>query len=94
MTYVTGFFLVFAGMLIGYRKKMITIIVTILFAGFLLYSLVGTLSGYNMECGCFGGLVESRFGWSMVIRNAALFMMVVMIYKENNFTRYSKINSI
>jgi len=41
----------------------------ILFWGFFIISVYGTLLGLNSDCGCFGSVMESRVGWGMVVRN-------------------------
>ena len=41
----------------------------ILFLGFFIISVYGTLLGLNSDCGCFGSVMESRLGWGMVVRN-------------------------
>lgn len=44
-----------------------------LFLAFLGFSLYGALAGLQGDCGCFGSLAESYFGWEMVLRNCLLF---------------------
>ena len=47
----------------------------VLFFGFFLVSVYGTLLGLNSDCGCFGSVMESRFGWGMVVRNGVFLGM-------------------
>ena len=56
---------------------------TALFAGFLGVSIYGFTAGWAADCGCFGGLAESSFGWGMVVRNGiflSLSIAVLVIY--------------
>lgn len=53
--------------------------VTILFFCFFAFSVYGTIIGLNNDCGCFGNLVKSEFGWMMIIRNSGLFIIVLLI---------------
>jgi len=50
--------------------------VLVLFSGFFLISIYGTLIGLSSDCGCFGSVIKSRIGWGMVVRNG---MFVVLI---------------
>jgi len=41
----------------------------ILFGSFLGFSIYGWYTGWSVDCGCFGNLVESQIGWRMIFQN-------------------------
>ena len=53
----------------GMYHKSAVISALILFSGFLIISIYGTIIGLNSDCGCFGSVIKSRIGWRMVVRN-------------------------
>ena len=50
-------------------SKFAAISALVLFTGFFLISIYGTITGLNSDCGCFGSVIKSRIGWGMVVRN-------------------------
>lgn len=52
---------------------------TVLFFCFFAFSVYGTASGLNNDCGCFGGAVKSEFGLTMIIRNFVLLTVVILL---------------
>lgn len=59
-------------------KPTVTISATsLLFAGFLGFAIYGFTVGWSGDCGCFGGLAESGFGWGMIFRNGAFLSLSV-----------------
>jgi len=50
-------------------QKFASISALVLFTGFFLISIYGTITGLNSDCGCFGSVIKSRIGWGMVVRN-------------------------
>ena len=62
---------ILTGMLLvtGMYPKLASISALALFFGFFLISIYGTIIGLNSDCGCFGSVIKSRIGWSMVVRN-------------------------
>ena len=50
-------------------KRLTNCSAVILFTGFLIISIYGTIIGLNSDCGCFGSVMESRVGWGIVVRN-------------------------
>jgi len=53
----------------GMYPKFASIAALILFTGFFLISIYGTVIGLSSDCGCFGSVIRSRIGWGMVVRN-------------------------
>lgn len=56
-------------LLLNMWQKQILLIVSILFLCFFLFAVYGTITGISNDCGCFGNVVKSEFGWNMIIRN-------------------------
>lgn len=54
--------------------------VTLLYMVFLVYAIYGWVTGQEGECGCFGGLGGSSFGWQMTLRNTALFTGAILVW--------------
>ena len=54
----------------------------ILFVSFLLYSIYGTLKGFDVDCGCFGESIRSEFGAGMIVRNLIFTCIVIFDYKH------------
>lgn len=52
---------------------------TVMITSFLGLSIVGSLAGWEIDCGCFGEAIESSFGWSMIFRNSILTGIAVML---------------
>ncbi len=59
------------------KKTLLT--ATALFFVFFVFSIYGTLIGLNVDCGCFGSVVKSEFGMTMVIRDLILLTIVVWL---------------
>jgi uncharacterized membrane protein YphA (DoxX/SURF4 family) len=53
-----------------WQPKVITSVVFLIFLGFFAFAVYGTATGMEGDCGCFGGLVDSSFGWQLITRNA------------------------
>ena len=53
----------------GMYHKFASISALVLFSGFFLISIYGTIIGLSSDCGCFGSVIKSRIGWGMVVRN-------------------------
>ena len=51
----------------GMYHKSAVIFALILFSGFLIISIYGTIIGLNSDCGCFGSVIKSRIGWRMAV---------------------------
>jgi len=56
--------------------------VTTLFGLFLIVSIYGQITGVDSDCGCFGGVVTSSFGWGMLTRNSLLFLGSLLLYNR------------
>lgn len=57
-------------LLLRWQEKIVIPVVVVVFIGFLGYAIYGTLTGVEGDCGCFGELMDSSFGATMIIRNA------------------------
>lgn len=81
-------------MLLGRIKPKVTnMLVLILFLLFWLVSIGGYIMGFNQDCGCFGNLMESRFGIEMILRN--LFFLLLSIYiTRNEIVRPGRVKNI
>jgi len=66
-----------------WKFKYVLSLVTVIFAGFLGFSIYGFATGLEGDCGCFGDLAESSFGWGMIIRNAIFFGMAGFLFYKN-----------
>jgi len=68
-------------------KRSITLAaILILFVFFFVFSIYGFYGGFNSDCGCFGPLVQSTFGWGMILRNIiflSLSVIASMIYYKH-----------
>jgi len=53
----------------GIYLRFAIISASVLFSGFLLVIIYGTLIGLNSDSGCFGSVVKSEVGWWVVMRN-------------------------
>ncbi len=54
------------------KLKLTMIFVVLLFSFFFLFSVYGFYLGLDNDCGCFGNVIQSRFGWGMILRNFIL----------------------
>ena len=71
-------------LVLGMYPKFAAISGLVLFSGFFLISIYGTLIGLSSDCGCFGSVVKSRIGWSMVVRNGVFVAGVMYAWRKNN----------
>ena len=79
-----------AMLLLKIKTKLALATSVILFAGFLLFSVYGNIIGLNEDCGCFGNLIKSDFGWGMIVRNAFLMLLTIyLIIKDFNYPAQS-----
>jgi len=69
-------------MLTKSKLKMVLPIVAMLFAAFLAFSIYGIFAGFGADCGCFGNVVKSSFGWGMIFRNT-LFLVLSLVININ-----------
>jgi hypothetical protein len=68
-------------LLLKIRVKMTLLAVTFLFLFFFLFSIYGVVIGLENDCGCFGNVVKSEFGISMVTRNLILLIISLIATK-------------
>ena len=71
-------------LLTNYKTTRVNLTTLVLFTVFFIISISGYLLGFNKDCGCFGKLVESSFGISMIIRNLFFLLMTLYLFKYNN----------
>ncbi|KAF0147910.1 MAG: Methylamine utilization protein, partial [Ignavibacteria bacterium] len=57
-------------------------ITVLLFLVFFLFAVYGTAIGINEDCGCFGSVLRSEFGWMMIVRNAVLLTISIIVTKK------------
>lgn len=63
------------------KGKQTLMVVTLLFLFFLLVAIYGSFFlKLNNDCGCFGSVVKSNFGWGIVIRNLLFFCVSVITF--------------
>lgn len=77
-------------LLLKIKTKLALISSVILFAGFFLFSVYGNIIGLNEDCGCFGNIIKSEFGWGMIVRNAFFMLLTIyLIIKDFNYPAQS-----
>lgn len=69
-------------LLLKWQFKYIVSFVLLIFAGFLGFSIYGFATGLEGDCGCFGDLAESSFGWGMIFRNAVFTAMAGFLFYD------------
>lgn len=67
-------------LLLKWKFKWIITGTTFLFGLFLLISMYGQIIGVESDCGCFGGIITSSFGWGMLGRNGILLLGSTLIW--------------
>jgi len=77
-------------LLLKIKTKLALTLTVTLFAGFFLFSIYGNIIGLNDDCGCFGNVIKSDFGWGMIVRNAFLMLLTIyLIIKDFNYPAQS-----
>ena len=61
------------------KTKLVMIGALFLFTVFVIFSIYGTIVGMQNDCGCFGSMIESNYGWGMIGRNTT-FVALNAIY--------------
>jgi hypothetical protein len=67
-------------MLLKVTPKVTLSMVSALFLIFFTFSIYGTISGIESDCGCFGDVVKSEFGLGMIIRNLVFWVLTVYLF--------------
>lgn len=68
--------------------KIVTVIITLIFIGFLFFAIYGYAIGLNEDCGCFGEIIKSQFKEGMLIRNVILSILgVILIYNRGHIIK-------
>jgi hypothetical protein len=70
-------------LLVQWRPAEVRWMVFLIFAAFLGFGIYGWLTGMNGDCGCFGNLVKSSFGWLELLRNSVLFCAAGFLWALN-----------
>ncbi len=52
----------------------------LVYLGFFIFSIYGTATGMEGDCGCFGDLMDSNFGPGMIIRNGLFLVMAGFLF--------------
>jgi hypothetical protein len=66
------------------KTKETLLTTVILFATFLIFAIYGFISGFDVDCGCFGSNISSEFGVGMIIRNMVLLIITILVLLLNN----------
>ena len=66
-------------LLLKWKYQEVLVGTSILFGIFFIASIYGQAAGVNTDCGCFGGVITSSFGWGMLARNGVLLMAVIVV---------------
>ena len=74
----------------GMYPKFASVSALVLFSGFFLISIHGTLIGLSSDCGCFGSVIKSRIGWGMVVRNGVFVVGAVYGGRRNKNNKFYK----
>jgi len=70
-----------AMLLLLYRQSyLITSLVFLIFFGFLGFAAYGYATGMEGDCGCFGELADSSFGWGMILRNGFFVILAGFLF--------------
>ncbi|MEX1063411.1 MAG: MauE/DoxX family redox-associated membrane protein [Balneolaceae bacterium] len=67
-------------LLLRWQEKVVLPLVGLIFLGFLGFSIYGTATGLEGDCGCFGELMDSTFGPAMIVRNTVLAGMAGFLF--------------
>ena len=68
--------------------------VTTLFAIFITVGIYGLTAGLRADCGCFGNVLKSSFGWGMVLRNIIFLAFSVWFIASNYFQNKFEGNNV
>ena len=74
-------------MLLKIKPRLTLLSITILFAVFLVFSIYGALAGIGGDCGCFGNVVTSSFGWGMIGRNIIFVIIPIGVLLRHSLTK-------
>ncbi len=77
-------------LLLKIRLKLTKIFVVLLFSFFFLISLYGFYLELDNDCGCFGNVIQSSFGWGMILRNFILLCISFFIIFNINVLQGNK----
>ncbi len=86
ISYMPWFEILLAALLLIYRQSyLIKGTVFLIFFGFLGFAAYGYATGLEGDCGCFGDLADSSFGWGMIFRNVFFVALAgLLFYKPEN----------
>ena len=66
------------------KVKEALIATLLLFSVFALFAIYGFISGFDVDCGCFGSNVSGEFGVGMIIRNLVFLLLPINVLFFNN----------
>lgn len=69
-------------LLLQWQSKWVLSGITVLFSLFFLVSIYGQATGVDADCGCFGDVITSSFGWGMLTRNGILLVLVIYLTRH------------
>lgn len=75
-------------LLFNLKSNLQKYLLIILFSFFLVISVIGSVMEVNQDCGCFGSLIESKFGIGMIIRNTLFLLIVIFGFKSKMKNNY------
>ncbi|MBK8945422.1 MAG: methylamine utilization protein [Ignavibacteriae bacterium] len=93
VTLLLPIFEIILGLLLLFKIKIKTtlLIVSILFLSFVAFSIYVTVIGTDGDCGCFGNVIKSEFGWGMIIRNIIFFIFSIILYiKQKSLNKLNR----
>ncbi|MEX2600634.1 MAG: MauE/DoxX family redox-associated membrane protein [Balneolaceae bacterium] len=67
-------------LLIRLKERWVVSLVSLIFLGFLGFAIYGFATGMEGDCGCFGELADSTFGWKMIFRNGFFATMALFLF--------------
>ncbi|MCK5148006.1 hypothetical protein KAR48_14715 [bacterium] len=65
-------------------SKTLQYVVFFIFGFFFLFSIYAALNGFQGDCGCFGNLINSSFGFGMIFRNLLLLILAYIVLRGCN----------
>jgi len=81
-------------MLLKIKPNVTLPVVLMLFFIFFVFSIYGTVVGFDTDCGCFGNTIKSEFGWGMILRNTLLFILSGYINFNKKFLARKNITNL
>ncbi|MCS6856468.1 MAG: hypothetical protein NZM37_02035 [Sandaracinaceae bacterium] len=80
-----------AALLVGWRPRGAALVAMSLLVIFTVALLQAIFRGIDIECGCFGKVMETRVGWGAVVRNLLLFVGAGVVALSRDGSHWSMI---